>query len=391
MPEITNYFENGVDLGTILVDKAYLIEVYPQLVDWSKTSSLWTWGNNYSGQLGDGSNGFASYKSSPVQTVAGGTNWKQISMTDNASAAIKTDGTLWMWGYNYIAGRLGDGTNTSRSSPVQTIAGGTNWKQVEIGSLNTIAIKTDGTLWVWGQNNVGQLGNGTTTNQSSPVQTVAGGTDWKQVSGGDGHYGAIKTDGSLWMWGYNYNGRLGDGTLVRKSSPVQTVAGGNNWKQVSCGGSHSLAIKTDGTLWSWGRNNYGQLGAGTTTNRSSPVQTITGGTNWKQVSCSGNSHTGAIKTDGTLWTWGYNYFGTLGDGTTLNRSSPVQTTVGGNNWKQVSIGECSAAIKTDGTLWSWGADGEIYRLSPEQIISGNNWRQVSSDQFFGAIKEDGYW
>jgi alpha-tubulin suppressor-like RCC1 family protein len=385
MPEITNYIENGVDLGTVLVDKAYLIEVYPQLVDWSKTSSLWLWGNNYSGQVGDNTN--QNFYSSPVQTVAGGTNWKQICAADNVFAAIKTDGTLWTWGWNY-SGRLGDGTNVAKSSPVQTVAGGTNWKQVSVGALNTIAIKTDGTLWVWGQNNVGQLGDGTTINQSSPVQTVSGGNNWKYISGGEGHYGAIKNDGTLWLWGYNYNGRLGDGTTVRKSSPVQTVAGGTNWKSVSCGGTHTAAIKMDGTLWMWGRNSYGQLGTESISSRSSPVQTITGGNNWKQVSCSGNSHTGAIKTDGTLWVWGYNYYGQLGDGTIVAKSSPVQTVAGGTNWKQVSIGETSSAIKTDGTLWTWVGDG--FGTSPTQVISGNNWRSVSSGQFYGAIKEDGY-
>ncbi|NDD85031.1 hypothetical protein EBZ38_12270, partial [bacterium] len=305
--------------------------------------TLWMWGSNGSGQLGDNT---ATNKSSPVQTVAGGTNWKQVACGSTHTACIKTDGTLWMWGYNFY-GQLGDNTATNKSSPVQTVTGGTNWKQVALGSYFTGAIKTDGTLWMWGEDGSGQLGDNTTTHRSSPVQTVAGGTNWKQVACGGNHTGCIKTDGTLWMWGYNFYGQLGDDTRTNRSSPVQTVTGGTNWKQVAGGGLHTGAIKTDGTLWMWGYNDTGQLGDNTRTNRSSPVQTVAGGTNWKQVAC-GVYHTGCIKTDGTLWMWGYNNFGQLGDNTTTYRSSPVQTVAGGTNWKQVACGlQHTVCIKDD--------------------------------------------
>ena len=179
------------------------------------------------------------------------------------------------------------------------------------------------------------------------MQTIAAGTNWKQVSSGRHHTAAIKTDGTLWLWGRNSYGQLGDNTIAAKSSPVQTIAGGTNWKLVGCGQYHIAAIKTDGTLWLWGQNSFGRLGDNTVVNKSSPVQTISAGTNWKQVS-SGAYHTAAIKTDGTLWTWGYNNFGTLGDNTVANRSSPVQTIAGGTNWKLVSGGSYhTAAIRED--------------------------------------------
>jgi alpha-tubulin suppressor-like RCC1 family protein len=160
--------------------------------------NLWAWGYNNYGQLGTGN--ITDY-SSPVQTVASGLNWKTITCTTTQGSAggIKTDGTLWLWGDNQW-GQLGDNTTTNRSSPVQTVAAGTNWKQVSMGRFNTGAIKTDGTLWLWGRNNNGQLGDNSTTQQNSPVQTIAGGTNWKQVSGG---IAAIKTDGTLWLWGDN--------------------------------------------------------------------------------------------------------------------------------------------------------------------------------------------
>ena len=258
-------------------------------------NQLWLWGFNFSGQLGDNS---VTHRSSPVQTVAGGTNWKQVSGGDDHTAAIKTDGTLWLWGWNF-SGELGDTTRTHRSSPIQTASGGTNWKQVSCGSNTTAAIKTDGTLWVWGMNTYGQLGTNDIVHRSSPVQTISGGTNWKQVSCGGNtsrnQIAAIKTDGTLWLWGYNAYGQLGDNTIIDKSSPVQTVSGGTNWKQVSTGGNGiTAAIKTDGTLWAWGLNNSGQIGDNTQIYKSSPVQTIAGGTNWKQVSCGMSGYTAAV-------------------------------------------------------------------------------------------------
>ena len=379
-----SFISNGNgDLQQIYVNDYNLIDQY------AMTGSLWTWGQNNNGQLG---NNTAVTKSSPVQTIAAGTNWKLVGCGRYHTAAIKTDGTLWLWGQNNN-GQLGDNTAVNKSSPVQTIAAGTNWKQVGSGGYHTAAIKTDGTLWTWGWNIFGQLGDNTVANKSSPVQTIAGGTNWKQVSGGLYHTAAIKTDGTLWLWGYNNNGQLGDNTIVNKSSPVQTIAGGTNWKLVGCGRYHTAAIKTDGTLWTWGFNNSGQLGDNTAVNKSSPVQTIAAGTNWKQVVC-GQYQTATIKTDGTLWLWGQNYYGQLGDNTVAGKSSPVQTIAGGTNWKLVGSGDYhTAAIKTDGTLWTWGynpygqlGDNTVAgKSSPVQTISaGTNWKLVGCGRYHTA-------
>jgi alpha-tubulin suppressor-like RCC1 family protein len=348
--------------------------------------TLWTWGHDSYGQLGDES---TTSKSSPIQTVAGGSDWLKTSGGFYQTAAIKSDGTLWSCGYNY-SGELGDGTTTLRSSPVQTISGGTDWAEISCGQNHTAAIKSDGTLWLWGYNNRGQLGDNTTTGKSSPVQTVTGGTDWESVSCGYNHTMAIKTDGSLWIWGRNDNGQLGDNTIAHKSSPVQTVAGGTNWSKIAGGTARTAAIKTDGTLWSWGYNLYGQLGDETIANKSSPVQTIAGGTDWAQVAC-GSDHTVAIKTGGTLWTWGRNSLGQLGDETIANKSSPVQTVAGGTNWSKVAGGDAhTAVIKTDGTLWTWGYNdnGELgdetiaNKSSPVQTVAGGtNWSSVSCGAF----------
>ena len=380
MPTFYNYKENGV---------AYSFDDVFVPADAFRQGNLWTWGRGTEGQLGDNT---TTNRSTPVTTFAGGTNWKQIACGSYHTAAIKTDGTLWTWGYNFY-GQLGDNTTTTRLTPVTTFAGGANWKQVAGGYVHTTAIKTDGTLWTWGLNSSGQLGDNTTVNRSIPVTTFAGGTNWKQVAGGYVHTAAIKTDGTLWTWGRNYYGQLGDNTTTDRCTPVTTFAGGTNWKQVAGGYVHTTAIKTDGTLWTWGSNFSGQLADNTVTDRSTPVTTFAGGTNWKQVA-GGKFHTSAIKTDGTLWTWGYNYTGQLGDNTATDRSTPVTTFAGGTNWKQVtSGGECTTAIKTDGTLWTWGrndlgnlGDNTVTdRSTPVTTFAGGtNWKQVAGGKFHTA-------
>jgi len=202
-----------------------------------------------------------------------------------------------MWGRNSYSGSsggmLGDNTILSKSSPIQTITGGTNWSSVACGYFHTAAIKKDGTLWNWGVNAYGELGDNTTVHRSSPIQTITGGTNWSKVYCGNYNTAAIKTDGTLWMWGYNYAGSLGDNTATRRSSPIQTIAGGTNWKQISCKTDNTAAIKTDGTLWIWGKNYYGQLGNGNTApEQSSPIQV--GGNNWKQIAV-GQDFTAAIR------------------------------------------------------------------------------------------------
>jgi alpha-tubulin suppressor-like RCC1 family protein len=318
----TQGWPSGVDLDDLYIRKDLFTE-----------GTLWGMGYNNRGQLADNT---STNKSSPVQTVAGSTNWKQISVGYYHSAAIKSDGTLWMWGNNNN-GQLGDNSILDKSSPVQTVAGGNDWKQVSTRFTHTVAIKTDGTMWAWGDNAWGQLGDNTSTKKSSPVQSVATGADWRQVSAGYRHSAGIKTDGTLWCWGNNAYGQLGDNSRTHTSSPIQTVAGGTNWKQVVAAGDCSSAIKTDGTLWTWGNNSSGELGDNTIAHKSSPIQTVAGGTNWKQVA-TGYNTTSAIKLDGTLWTWGGNTRGQLGDNSTVAKSSPVQTVMNTNNWKQTAGG-----------------------------------------------------
>ena len=388
----SNFRVGGVDTDDIFIRRELFQE-----------GGLWLWGRaQISGNLGDNTN---LNRSSPVQTVSRGSNWFKVSMSRDgtgspiSTAAIKTDGTLWTWGSN-DNGELGDNTIIARSSPVQVIGNATNWRQLSVGKSFIASIKTDGSLWVWGRNNYGQLGTNDTLHRSSPVQTILGGTNWKQVSNGQWTCAAIKTDGTLWTWGRNFYGQLGLNDILHRSTPIQILGGGTNWRQLDVGVDKMAAIKTDGTLWVWGRNYGGSLGDSSIINRSSPVQLA--GTNWKQASA-GNFCAAAVKTDGTLWTWGLNFFGSLGNnGTTAgNRSSPAQIFGGGTNWKQVIMpSQFGMAIKTDGTLWGWGANdrGELAtgdrapRSSPVQTVAGGtNWRQIAAGyQQAACIREDFY-
>jgi len=348
---------------------------------------LYSWGGNEHGQVGDGS---TVSRSSPVQ-VGALTDWVEASSGQYFSVAIRSTGTMWSWGQN-TGGKLGlnlHPTYGKRSSPVQ-IGSLSVWSKVSAQRAGgCAAVRTTGSLWTWGDNQSGKLGLNDTANRSSPVQ-VGTLTNWKQPAMGGDQCFAIKTDGTLWAWGSNNSGQLGLNIdagyySINRSSPVQ-VGALTNWAQVSSGAACAAAVKTDGTLWSWGQNNNGQLGQNNTTNRSSPVQ-VGALTTWKQVSMSG-SFCVAVRTNGTIWAWGLNNSGQLADGGGYSRSSPTQ--IGAlTDWAYASAGNTHCmAIKTNRTLWAWGAGGDgklgtlnsINRSSPVQVGSLTTWLKVSGSQ-----------
>ncbi|MCS3531285.1 T9SS type A sorting domain-containing protein [Chryseobacterium sp. JUb7] len=298
--------------------------------------------------------------------------WDTLAAGGEHSVGIKADGTLWTWGNN-SNGQLGDGTTINRNAPIQ-IGTATNWKSISAGGYYTVAIKKDGTLWAWGQNDFGQLGDGTKTDKYTPIQ-IGTATNWQSIDAGSTHILAIKTDGTLWGWGSNGYGQLGDGTIVDKNVPTQ-IGTATNWQSVSSGYIYTLAIKTNGTLWAWGYNSNSQLGDGSTTLKTSPVQIGTG-TDWKNVDA-GNYHSVGTKTNGTLWTWGMNSSGQLGDGTTTNKTTPAQIGTA-NNWQNITAGNSfTFANRTDGTLWSWGNN------SNGQLGNGTGGTMTTSPGQLGA-------
>ena len=406
LPTGTTLLSNGYFYGTVTVgaNTTYTFTVDAtdvELQDATRTFSLtvtgapkyklWSWGDSAGGELGlsGATTSFQGSQSSP-SLIGSDTNWSSITSGIQNVGAIKTNGTLWAWGGGF-RGQLGtNDVTTNRSSPVQ-VGALTNWLKVEMGEFSTVALKTDGTLWTWGYNNHGQLGLGDIANRSSPVQ-VGSGTTWSLISNHGYVTIATKTDGTLWLWGMNSYGQLGFNDRVYRSSPTQ-VGTGTTWSGIDTSSAGWLATKTDGTLWSCGWNIYGQLGLGDKVNRSSPIQVGTA-TTWSRVSSGGYSATTAFatKTDGTLWAWGSNYFGDLGQNDRVYRSSPTQVGTG-TTWSKISQ---SAGIKTDGTLWLWGygtygktGQGDtIHRSSPVQVGTGTNWYNVRYGQSVIAITLD---
>ena len=418
--------------------------------------TLWAWGDNRFGQLGLG---HTNDVLDPVQ-MGTNANWESVAAGWRHSMALRTDGTLWAWGENRF-GQLGIGTTNSAFEPIQ-VGTDANWQamSVSLGDpqrtdpyygdrrySHTLGLRTDGTLWAWGNNQTGQLGLGTQATDppygvTQPTR-IGTDTDWRSVSAGGFHGAAIRADGTLWVWGYTY---LALGYATNQPAQLRTNV---DWQSVSAGGFHSMAVRVDGTLWAWGDDNAGQLGVGTSANEygtryptapgSAPwlvgtnanwisvasgeyhtvvlrddgtIWTWGGGglgrtvigyalnvqvgssTNWLTVDA-GHDFTVALRDDGTLWSWGWNEAGLLGIGTIADVNQPTQ--IGTNaNWQSVDAGNIHAiAIQADGTLWTWGRG----RPSPTQVGTNTNWRSASASgasveipydqRHIVALREDG--
>ena len=289
--------------------------------------TMWCWGHSWGG--GNMLNIPPGAVSSPTQVP--GTTWSHDSRgkytgPKTVSQAIKTDGTLWSAGYGTYGG-LGLAHNGKISSPAQ-IPG--SWKSVSSSAYTVMGVRTNGTLWWWGRNTSGSNGNnqGQNTQFNSP-KTVGSDTTWHELQGDASTFIASKTDGSLWMWGANSPGHLGQNDRTQRSSPVQIPG---TWEisanKFQTSQSTAGAINTDGELYMWGQNNWGQLAQNDRNNRSSPVKIP--GTTWSTVSLQYNGVFG-VKTDGTAWVWGQNEYGGLGlNSVDVNYSSPVQ--VPGTTW-----------------------------------------------------------
>ncbi|OGS38978.1 MAG: hypothetical protein A2551_01165 [Elusimicrobia bacterium RIFOXYD2_FULL_34_30] len=331
-----------------------------------------------------------------ISAIANAQNCSSVSCGYGHTVAIKTDGTLWAWGRN-ADGQSGFGDNKSRRTPTQ-VGISAEWSSVSCGAYHTVAIKTNGTLWAWGLNDNGQLGLGNAISVNTPIQ-VGISTDWSYVSCGYGHTAAIKTDGTLWAWGLNDCGELGTGTTTQIHIPMQ-IGTASNWLSVSCSYEYTVAIKTDGTLWAWGYNGDGELGLQNNLGENSKYTPTQVGTitDWSKVSTGKNSHTVAIRTDGTLWGCGLNSNGELGLGNTIQIDTMTQIGIA-TDWSSVSCGYGhTLATKTNGTLWAWGLSGNnqlglnniIDKWIPTQIGTDSTWSSVTSGAYYSlAIKTDG--
>ncbi len=306
--------------------------------------TLWSWGDNSVGQLGT----LSGVVAEPRQVIST-TTFSATAAGFKHTLALKSDGTLWSWGDNTF-GQLGVDSvipnTTFNKTPVQVMPG-TTFIAIAAGQNHSLAIRTDGALWAWGDNSSGQLGDGTKVNRAAPVAVAAGSTFISVAAHGGFHSLAIKTDGSLWGWGFNFSGQVGDGTTTTRFLPVK-VGTDLLTRSIATGIDFSMAIKKDGSLSAWGNNAKGQLGDGTTVSQLAAIKIGTGYTNV----AAGEKHAVALKTDGTLWSWGDNASGQLGDGTTVSKLVPTKI---GANFTGITAGQFHAlGIKNDGSLWGWG-------------------------------------
>ncbi|HMK93534.1 MAG TPA: chromosome condensation regulator RCC1, partial [Thermoleophilia bacterium] len=315
----------------------------------------------------------------PVRAAGDRAGTRSVAASPYSTYAIERDGSLWTWGDVFPA-RLGSGATRNYRLP-HRIGTGTSWAALAVGHDHCLALKRDGSLWAWGDNNRCQLGLGPSAGRPQPKPVRVGASLWRSISAGFWFSVAVRRDGSLWSWGSTAGGELGngsDGTLRRR---VGTDA---DWRTATTGSGYVLALKTGGSLWGWGANQLGQLGIGAADQLSHPVTRVGGDSDWTAIAAGGSFNL-ALKTDGSLWAWGDNHAGQLGLGDTVSRYVPTQVGTG-TDWKAVATGNTSGyALKQDGSLWAWGgnASGQLglgdrtQRLVPTRVGSATSWTRVA--------------
>jgi len=298
------------------------------------------------------------------------------------TVALRFDGSLWAWGMN-VYGQVGDGTFDDRYTPVRVLDSDsigflTDIVAVAAGDFHSLALRDDGTVWAWGKNDFGQLGNNTMIDSNIPVQVVGPGgagylSEIVAIAADGWHSLALKSNGTVWTWGRNEYGQLGDNTTFDRTYPLQVQGTGGvgflmNIAAVEAGRYHSVAVGTDGSAWAWGRNAMGELGDNSTIDKHTPVKVLgPGSTGYLTDVISimgGNFHTVALKSDSTVWAWGWNGHGQLGDNTLTDRHTPVQVhnfIAPGylTNIVEIAAGRWhSAALMSDGSVWTWGGNDQ---------------------------------
>jgi alpha-tubulin suppressor-like RCC1 family protein len=363
--------------------------------------SLWTWGDNTYGQLG-----LSDTTDRLVPTrLGGGTDWAFVAGGGAHSLALKSNGRLYAWGRNDY-GQLGDGAGVEWHYPIR-MGEATNWVALAAGYYHSTGLQADGSLYAWGRNNYGQLGLGTTTNVNVPTR-VGKENAWVGVACGYQHTLGLKANGAAFGWGYNANGQVGDASVTTRTSPT-ALKSSATWASLAAGGNHSVGVAADGSVAAWGANANAQIGDGTHTDRSAPTNVLAAGCVWPapraprgetdRVTCE-YLHSLVVRSEGSLYSWGDATEGQVGDGTFTDRPSPVPVGPAFVWRSAVAGGFFSVALRHDGSLYTWGANnyGQLglggvdyaHKASPQRVGSANDWVAAAAGMYHVlALKANG--
>jgi len=336
------------------------------------TTELYSWGNNATGQLG---NGNTTNATTPQKVqLPSGISVTAVAAGANHSLAVGSDGKVYAWGNNTV-GQLGNGTTNSTLTPVAiTLPGGVSATAVSSGMEHSVALGSNGDVYDWGYNGFGQLGNGTTTDSSAPVEVPLPGAATAIAAGAEMSE-ALLSNGDLYTWGEGTNGALGNGNSTNHSSPVEATV--SLVSAIAAGGQHTLLI-SEGIIYAFGYNGFGQLGDGTLTNRRTRIQvTMPAGVNGVAVAA-GEDHSLAIGSDNKLYAWGYNGYGQLGNGNTVDSADPTVVDMpAGVHATSIAAGaDASYAVGSDGNLYAWGYNG-LGELGDGNTTNATTPQQVS--------------
>jgi alpha-tubulin suppressor-like RCC1 family protein len=342
--------EAGTDAGTVRVTALTLGAVHTCAL--LSDGTVRCWGRNDSGQLGDGT---TTSSPTPVAVMGLGGMATALVAGGDHTCALLSDDTVRCWGRN-DSGQLGNGTTTPSPTPVAVMGLGSMATALVAGGDHTCALLADGGVQCWGRNDSGQLGNGTTTPSPTPVAVMGLGGMATALVAGAYHTCALRSDGTVRCWGRNDSGQLGDGSRMNRPTPVPVVDLVGTASTLTAGALHTCAVISDGRVQCWGRNDSGQLGDGTTTRSPTPVA-VTGLGGTAAAVEAGGVHTCALLADGHVQCWGSNFCGQLGDGTTTNRSTPTTVTGLGGTAAVVDAGGFhTCALLADGRVQCWGCN-----------------------------------
>ena len=317
------------------------------------TGKSFGWGGNTVGQIGDNS---ITLRGTPVSVLGAAKTFCKISSGNQYTLAIDKNGRAWGWGSNNL-GQIGDNSSSSKRTPVSVRGAIKTFCQISGGAQHTLAIDKNGRAWAWGFNFAGQLGDNSSTQRNTPVSVLGAIKTFCKISGAGASSFAIDKNGRAWAWGDNGSGQLGDNSITSRRTPVSVAGAVKTFCEITGGGSHTVAVDKDGRVWAWGDTSSNQLGNNTSLSKCTPVSVLGAAKTFCKIESNG-SHTIVIDRNGRIWSWGGNGIFQLGDNTNIAKKTPVSVAGAVKTFCEISTGAShTLAIDKNGRAWAWGSNG----------------------------------